>query len=151
MKYLVLLGFIAVQPLIASAQTFNPAYPLSVTTGIMTVLEFLFPLLLALAVLYFIWGVVVFIAQAGDEKARTEGKQRMVWGIGGLFIIVSVWGLVALLQSIFAFGGDAPTATAPQATFGGAGTGGGGGGPGTPPPPGECFDPIFGGGVPCEG
>ena len=63
-------------------------------------LSALFPLLLAVAVLFFIWGVVVFIAKAGDEKARTEGKQRMVWGLVALFIIVSVWGIVALLYEI---------------------------------------------------
>ena len=32
--------------------------------------------------------------KAGDEKGREEGKSRMIWGIIGLFVIVSMWGLV---------------------------------------------------------
>jgi len=80
-----------------------------ITDFIETVIELIqaaIPLLIAIAVLYFIWGVVQFIINAGDEGARAEGKTKMIWGVVGLFIIISVWGLVALLQSIFTFGDD---------------------------------------------
>jgi hypothetical protein len=60
----------------------------------------------ALALLVFVWGVAKTIigmnsGATGSEKAITEGKQRMVWGIVGLFVIVCVWGLVALLGQLF--------------------------------------------------
>jgi hypothetical protein len=42
----------------------------------------------------------MFIGKVGDEKARIEGKRRMVWGIVSLFMIISVWGFVALIQNI---------------------------------------------------
>ena len=104
-------------PLIALGQGFNTFYLRDILVGIQLVLEPAVLLLMAGAVLLFVWGVVIFIANANDEKARTEGKQRMVWGIVGLFIIVSMWGIVALLQSTFTFGGDAPAQYSPQATF----------------------------------
>ena len=58
------------------------------------------PLLVALALLVFIWGLVVFIVRSGDENAVAEGKRKMVWGVVALFVIISVWGLVALLQQL---------------------------------------------------
>jgi hypothetical protein len=101
----------------AHAQGFDPAYPISIADGVITVLQNAFQLLLALAVLFFVWGATVFIAKAGDEKARAEGKHRMVWGVVAIFIILSTWGFVALLQSILGFSSDEPANYTPQATF----------------------------------
>ena len=58
------------------------------------------PLIIALGVAMFVWGVVKFI---GNEQAaeREQGKQFMVWGIVGLAVIFSVWGLVNLLGDTF--------------------------------------------------
>ncbi len=55
------------------------------------------PLLFALAFVVFIWGVVQFIMNSSDEAKRAQGKQFMVWGIIGLFVMFSVWGLVLIL------------------------------------------------------
>ncbi len=57
------------------------------------------PLLLSLAILVFFWGIVKFINHAGDEKAVEEGKQLMIWGLIGLFVIVGIWGIVGYIQS----------------------------------------------------
>lgn len=56
----------------------------------------------AVAVVVFMWGVVGAIRAGGKEgdKKITEGKQRMLWGIIAIFILVSVWGIVALLQKM---------------------------------------------------
>jgi uncharacterized membrane protein YjfL (UPF0719 family) len=56
------------------------------------------PLIFALAVAAFVWGVVrFFILDAGEEAKRTQGKQFMIWGIIALTVILSVWGIVRLL------------------------------------------------------
>lgn len=55
------------------------------------------PLLFALALLYFMFGVWKFVKDAGDEKAREEGKKVMLAGVIGLAVMVSVWGLVAMV------------------------------------------------------
>ena len=53
------------------------------------------------ALLYFIWGVIEFIAQSGNEEARTTGKKHMIWGIIGMAIMVGVWGIIRILMSFF--------------------------------------------------
>jgi hypothetical protein len=62
--------------------------------------EQLIPIAIAIGLLFFIWGLVQFIAASGNEDAKETGKRRMVWGILALFVIVSVWGLVDLLADI---------------------------------------------------
>ncbi len=60
----------------------------------------LIPVVIAIGLLFFIWGLVQFIAASGDETAREEGRNKMIWGIVALFVIVTVWGLVALLNQL---------------------------------------------------
>ena len=51
------------------------------------------PIVVALALLAFFWGLVKYIfAVADDDKAA--GKKLMIWGIIAFFVMVSVWGLV---------------------------------------------------------
>lgn len=56
----------------------------------------------AMSVLVIIWGIFryIFLAQ-GDEKQIAESKNIMFWGIVGLFVMVSVWGLVRVVQNTF--------------------------------------------------
>lgn len=53
--------------------------------------------LFAIALLYFLYGVLVFILNADDESKRDIGKKHMLWGIIGLFIMVSVYGILGLI------------------------------------------------------
>ena len=46
--------------------------------------------------LLFFWGLVDYIRK---NEANTDAKKRMGWGIIGIFVLVSVWGLVSLLQT----------------------------------------------------
>lgn len=68
-------------------------------------------ILSSLALLVFIYGLVRFIASAGgpsggDEKGRRDGKKSMLWGIIALFVLFSIWGIIALLQSGFTINPD---------------------------------------------
>lgn len=62
------------------------------------------PVLVALALLYFFWGVAQWILNMEDSDKHKEGKQRMLWGLVALFFIASIGGLVVMLQATF-FGG----------------------------------------------
>ncbi|MBI4692244.1 MAG: hypothetical protein HY773_02275 [Candidatus Terrybacteria bacterium] len=59
------------------------------------------PLLIGVAVVVFLYGVLKFITSAGDETKRKEGKDVMIYGIIGLFVMVAVWGLVWILLNTF--------------------------------------------------
>ena len=61
-------------------------------------------LLIAIAVLYFVWGVFEFIQGAGNDEARKKGKQHMIWGVFGLFIMISVVGILKLICSTLGAG-----------------------------------------------
>ncbi len=78
-----------------------------------TVLEFIdtavIPLIIGLAVVFFLIGVMKFVRGAGEQKARDEGKALMLWGIVGLAVMLSVWGLVAILTNTFGFDPVVPT------------------------------------------
>lgn len=59
------------------------------------------PLIFALALAMFIWGVVQFVLNSDEEAKKEKGRQFMLWGIIALTVMVSVWGLVAILGKTF--------------------------------------------------
>ena len=70
------------------------------------------PVLFAVAFLVFLWGVYkYFILGAAEEKSREEGRNFVLWGIIGFVVILSVWGLVAIVGNTFSLtaGGTAPS------------------------------------------
>jgi hypothetical protein len=70
------------------------------------ILSLAVPIIIALAVVWFIWGVFMY-AIAGDEEAKGKAKGHIIWGIIGLAIMVSVWGLVGFLTSTFSLNNTA--------------------------------------------
>ena len=62
------------------------------------------PLLLAMflvAVAYFVFGLVSFIANAGSEEARSKGKSHMLWSIVGMVIMISAYAILAMVTGSF--------------------------------------------------
>ncbi len=55
--------------------------------------------LFALAVVYFLWGMIKFLQNADDAEGRKEGQSHMVWGIVGLFIMLSARGIINVILS----------------------------------------------------
>jgi len=55
-------------------------------------------LLFAVAILYFIYGVFIFIKNSGESEGRIEGRNHILWSTVGLFIMISVWGIISVLQ-----------------------------------------------------
>lgn len=62
------------------------------------------PLLISLGVIIFIWGVIQYVI-ADEEEAKTKGRDRMLYGIIGLVVVASIWGLVSIVVSTFDIGG----------------------------------------------
>ncbi|MAG12741.1 hypothetical protein CL630_02940 [bacterium] len=70
------------------------------------ILGALIPFLFGIALIGFLWGVAQFVLNADSEDKRRDGKQIMIWGIIGLFVMISVWGLVAVIGGTFGIGVD---------------------------------------------
>ena len=84
-------------PSFAIAQT--PAEIL--ISEILYIITLAIPVLLGLAVLLFLWGLAQYVTKTGDVESREGAKQKMIWGIVAIFVMVSIWGLVAFLQTVF--------------------------------------------------
>lgn len=57
----------------------------------------LVPILAGVALLLFFWGLVEYVFAAGDQQVIEDSRQRIVWGIVGLFTIGAIWGIVKFL------------------------------------------------------
>lgn len=58
-------------------------------------------ILVTLALVVFIWGIVQMIYGANNEEKRTQGKKHLLWGLVGLFIMLTVKGLLSLIQNFW--------------------------------------------------
>lgn len=65
-----------------------------------SLLNSVIPVIIALGVVYFVWGVISYVI-ASDEEAKKTGRNRIIYGIIGLAVIVGMWGLVNLLRNSF--------------------------------------------------
>ncbi|OGG68916.1 hypothetical protein A3C95_00660 [Candidatus Kaiserbacteria bacterium RIFCSPHIGHO2_02_FULL_56_30] len=62
------------------------------------------PLLFAIAFLSFVWGILkYFFLNPDSEEERRQGKQFILWGILGMVLLFSVWGVVYILLDTLGF------------------------------------------------
>ena len=82
-------------PALVSAQTL-----LNTLALVNTFLNALIGLFITLAIVAFFWGLIKYLVNMGSENAK-EGIQIMLWGIIAIFVMVSIWGIIRLLQATF--------------------------------------------------
>lgn len=70
-------------------------------TSILQLFGSLVPVLVGAAVIFFLYGVFIFIAKSsmGNAEGRAEGIKFMIFGIIGIAVMVSVWGLVIFVTN----------------------------------------------------
>jgi len=66
------------------------------------------PMLIAVAVIILLVAIVNYIRAGEEEEKRDKAKSLMIYGIIGLFVMVSLWGLVAILSGTFNLSNDIP-------------------------------------------
>lgn len=86
-------------PVVAFAQTLNFEQLNTPITSLGNIINRLIPLIIGAAVLVFLWGVLNYVISGDDADKRADARWFMVWGIVALFVMVSVWGLVRILQN----------------------------------------------------
>ncbi len=59
------------------------------------------PLLVIMALVYFFWNLIHFIRNMSNEKEREVFKVYTINALIGLFIMLSVWGIVAIGTQTF--------------------------------------------------
>lgn len=64
------------------------------------------PLLTSIGLLYFLYGLVLFMSNSGNETKRSDGRKYIMYGVAGLFVMTAVWGLVRIFTTTFFGYGD---------------------------------------------
>lgn len=90
----------------AGTQTLGGSGCSNLTTGglqglvgcIITFFNLAVYLMMAAAVVYVVYGAFIMIS---NEEKREEGKKTIYYGIIGLFVMISIWGFVNILDSTF--------------------------------------------------
>lgn len=75
----------------------------SILVKIDSLLKIIIPILITLAVVYFIWGVIQYTLST-DEEAKKKAKSGIIQGLIGLFVIISFWGIIAVVSNTFQVG-----------------------------------------------
>jgi hypothetical protein len=88
-------------PAVALAQPITDFDSLTFRLG--NIANALIVFLMGIAILYMVFNIVRFIVKSNDPAARSEIGQSIMWSIVGLFVIVSIWGLVGILRGTFRF------------------------------------------------
>ncbi len=65
------------------------------------ILNPLIVLVFLLAVVAFGWGMVMYLSAQGSDEKVQKGKKIMWFGIIGMFVLLSMWGVVFLLCDFF--------------------------------------------------
>jgi hypothetical protein len=77
----------------------------SVLTVVNKILATVIPVLITLAVVYFIWGVIQYTVST-DEEAKKGARSKIIQGLIGLFVIVAFWGIIRLVTNTFGVGSE---------------------------------------------
>jgi hypothetical protein len=73
-------------------------------------LSLVVPLLIGFALLAFLYGLLLYVTEGASSEGRTKASQFIVYGTIGLFVMISVYGLVSVLLNTFAFSGSGGSA-----------------------------------------
>ncbi len=92
-------------PTIAFAQGANVSQGLEGTMSVVSrLVNGVVGLLIVLALVAFFWGVIRYMF--GGAADKSQGIKFMISGVIVIFVMVSIWGIVALLQNTFGVGGN---------------------------------------------
>jgi|GEM_PF-1711372 len=104
MKKAVFAALLFSLPLFASAQALAPLQTLVASVG--RLVASLVPILITLTMIIFFWGLFKYVRDSG--KGHDAGKKIMVAGLGSLFVMVSIWGIINLAQGALNVNPNAP-------------------------------------------
>jgi flagellar basal body-associated protein FliL len=92
-------------PSVVTQQASNGQGLLNLVGLASTIANKLVPLFVILAVLSFFWFLITFIWKGKDDvKEQEKSKIGMVYSVIAIFVMVSIWGIVALIGSVFGVG-----------------------------------------------
>lgn len=76
------------------------------TATVSRIINLIIPIIGALLLIYFFWGIAQYINAGGDDEKRTAARNMMIYAVIGMFVAFSIFGLVGLLRRSFGVSGD---------------------------------------------
>lgn len=82
------------------ANSFSDNFLILSIGGLIDLIGSLLPLVIGIAVLVFLIGLLKYVV-ANDDKKKEGARTIILWGLIILAVMVSVWGLVSIIQGLF--------------------------------------------------
>ena len=83
-------------------------------------INFALAILIGIAIIAFFWGLLRYLLSAKGGPEQNKASMLMVWGLVAIFVMLSIFGIVRLMQVTFGLEGassvDAPSLAIGQAT-----------------------------------
>lgn len=102
MKKIIAFG-VSFMPFLSSAQTFVATQAGGNVDNLVSFIRLAMntatQLILGAAVVYLIWNVFGFVMAAGDEETRAQKRQGIIYGVIGVAVMVSIYGLIAFVTT----------------------------------------------------
>ena len=95
---------LTIMPLLASAAPTTPTDFKSFIELFLAVLQGFISLMFASLAVGILYGVVLYMINADNEKKRTEIRGYLIYAIIGIAVVMGLWGILALLNDTI-FGG----------------------------------------------
>lgn len=115
MKKITLIALASAAPFVAFAQSGGSLSNVqTLITSIGNIIDALVPIMFTLIFVVFFYGVAMYVVKAGDEEAQKKAKSIMIYGVIGIAVVASIWGLVSFLQYAFLGGTSATQGNVPQ-------------------------------------
>ena len=106
-------SLVTLSPGLVFAQQAN----LTIVNGILnftkSIVSDLIPIFFGLAIVYFFWGVAMYVRNSGDPKKAEDGKAIMIHGVIAIAVMVSIFGIIAAIRGIFGIFSDDGADTTP--------------------------------------
>src|SRR3989338_3486648 len=112
MKKALIAGALYALPFVALAQGLVEA-----TLTIGKIVNYIIPIIGAVLIIYFFYGVIGYVNAGGDEEKRTAARNTMIYAVIGMFVAFSIFGLIQLLQRSFGVGDTAGLTLPGQSGF----------------------------------
>jgi len=79
--------------------TFNGSYFTGIATSFNSVIALLLPAFIGLVLIGFAYGLFIYV-KSGSGEDKEKGKSIMIWGAIAVIVLLSIYGIANLLQSI---------------------------------------------------
>ena len=72
-----------------------------IANNILTVSRVLVTIVFVLSIIVFGWGIVKFITAAGDQAQVVKARGFLLWGVIGMAVSASLFGLIVFMRTYF--------------------------------------------------